>query len=69
MIFLLGGTGRQFAELTQRHRPKLKTLCTSGYTEDSLSRQGKFDAGVHFLTKPFRRQDLVPKIRAVLDAA
>jgi CheY-like chemotaxis protein len=64
-----GMTGRQLAEVAQRQRPNLKTLYTSGYTEDSISHQGKLDPGVHFLSKPFRRQDLALKIRAVLDAA
>jgi PAS domain S-box-containing protein len=64
-----GMTGRQLADLAQRQRPNLKTLYTSGYTEDSISHQGKLDPGVHFLSKPFRRQDLAIKIRAVLDAA
>jgi DNA-binding response OmpR family regulator len=29
--------------------------------------QGRLDSGHHFLAKPFRRQDLAAKIRAVLD--
>jgi PAS domain S-box-containing protein len=69
-VVMPGGiTGRQLADLAQRQRPGLKTLYTSGYTEDSISHQGKLDPGVHFLSKPFRRQDLALKIRAVLDAA
>jgi PAS domain S-box-containing protein len=64
-----GMTGRQLAEAAQRQRPGLKTLYTSGYTEDSIAHQGKLDPGVHFLSKPFRRQDLALKVRAVLDAA
>jgi CheY-like chemotaxis protein len=64
-----GMTGRELAELALRQRPSLKTLYTSGYTEDSIAHQGKLDPGVNFLSKPFRRQDLALKVRAVLDAA
>jgi hypothetical protein len=62
-------TGRQLAEAAQRQRPNLKTLYTSGYTAESIVHQGKLDPDVHFLSKPFRRQDLALKIREVLDAA
>jgi PAS domain S-box-containing protein len=69
-VVMPGGlTGRQLAEVAQRQRPSLKTLYTSGYTEDSIAHQGRLDSGVHFLSKPFRRQDLALKVRAVLDAA
>jgi signal transduction histidine kinase len=63
-----GMTGRQLAEAAQRQRPALRILYTSGYTEDAIIHQGKLDPGVHFLSKPFRRQDLATKIREVLDA-
>jgi CheY-like chemotaxis protein len=62
-----GMTGRELADRTTRRRPGLKTLYTSGYTEDSIVHHGKLDPGVHFLSKPFRRQDLAVKVRAALD--
>jgi CheY-like chemotaxis protein len=69
-VVMPGGiSGRELADLAQRQRPKLKTLYTSGYTKDAIVHQGKLDPGVNFLSKPFRRQDLALKIRAVLDAA
>jgi len=64
-----GMTGRELAELAQRQRPNLKTLYTSGYTADAIVHQGKLEPGVHFLSKPFRRQDLAVKVREVLDPA
>ena len=60
-------TGRELAESARQRRPTLKTLYTSGYTENSIVHQGKLDPGVHFLSKPFRRQDLALKVREVLD--
>ena len=62
-----GMTGRELAEKASWRRPGLKTLYTSGYTEDSIVHHGKLDPGVHFLSKPFRRQDLAVKVRAALD--
>ncbi|HUL05087.1 MAG TPA: CHASE3 domain-containing protein [Candidatus Acidoferrum sp.] len=60
-------TGRELAASARRRRPNLKTLYTSGYTENSIVHQGKLDPGVHFLSKPFRRQELARKVRDVLD--
>jgi PAS domain S-box-containing protein len=60
-------TGRELAESARQRRPTLKTLYTSGYTENSIVHQGKLDPGVHFLSKPFRRQELALKVREVLD--
>jgi PAS domain S-box-containing protein len=69
-VVMPGGlTGRQLAEKAKRRRIGLKTLYTSGYTEDSIVHHGKLDPGVHFLSKPFRRQDLAAKVREALDAA
>jgi PAS domain S-box-containing protein len=60
-------TGRELAESARQRRPALKTLYTSGYTENSIVHQGKLDPGVNFLSKPFRRQELARKVRHVLD--
>jgi CheY-like chemotaxis protein len=60
-------TGRGLAETAKLRRPHLRTLFTSGYTENSIVHQGKLDAGVNFLSKPFRRQDLSVKVREALD--
>ncbi len=52
-------------ELRQR-QPDLKVLYTSGYTENAIVHQGKLDEGVLLLNKPYRRNELVEKIRAAL---
>jgi PAS domain S-box-containing protein len=63
-----GMTGRNLADGAKGRRPTLKTLFSSGYTENSIIHQGKLDPGVNFLPKPYRRQDLALKVRSVLDA-
>jgi len=62
-----GMTGRQLAEAAKTRRPDLKTLFTSGYTEDSILRLGKLDPGVRLLSKPYRKNELAARIREALD--
>ncbi len=62
-----GMTGRQLSEAAKQLRPRLKTLFTSGYTQNSIVHQGRLDEGISFLAKPYRLKDLSAKIREVLD--
>jgi PAS domain S-box-containing protein len=67
-VIMPGGmTGRQLSDAARRRRPALKTLFTSGYTENSIVHQGKLDPGIHFLPKPHKRNELAIKVREVLD--
>jgi PAS domain S-box-containing protein len=67
-VVMPGGlTGRQLAEAAKLKRPALKTLFTSGYTEDSVLRLGQLDPGVRLLSKPYRRQELAQRVREALD--
>jgi signal transduction histidine kinase/CheY-like chemotaxis protein len=68
-VVIPGGTsGRQLGETARAQRPGLKVLYTSGYTRNSMVHQGKLDATVAFLAKPYRRDELAAKVRSVLDA-
>ncbi|MEX1196711.1 MAG: ATP-binding protein, partial [Pseudohongiellaceae bacterium] len=62
-----GMNGKQLADAAQLRQPELKVLFTSGYTEDAIVHQGRLDPGVNLLGKPYRRADLVAKVRHVLD--
>jgi hypothetical protein len=53
-------------ELERRH-PKARTLFCSGYTANLITERGVFDEGVEFLAKPFTRDGLLTRVRAVLD--
>ncbi|MET0404169.1 MAG: response regulator, partial [Cystobacter sp.] len=46
--------------------PELEVLFTSGYTENAIVHGGRLDAGVHLLSKPYRREDLARKIRQLM---
>jgi CheY-like chemotaxis protein len=67
-VVLPGGMrGPELAAEITRRRPRITVLYTSGYTENAIVHQGRLDEGVDLLNKPFRRDDLARKVRAVLD--
>ena len=45
----------------------MKTLFMSGYTADVIAHRGVLDADVHFIHKPFSKQELAAKVREALD--
>lgn len=56
-------------QLAQRlSRRVMKVLYMSGYTEDSIIRQGVIDSGVALLQKPVTPESLARKVREVLDS-
>jgi PAS domain S-box-containing protein len=66
-VILSGGmTGRQLADAVAKHRPRLKVLYTSGYTDNSIVHHGRLDQGVLLLTKPYRKAQLAQMIRQAL---
>jgi len=59
--------GRQLVDEALKRRPSLKTLYTSGYTENAIVHHGRLDSGVLLLAKPYRQSDLARMIRMALD--
>ncbi|NPU10380.1 PAS domain S-box protein [Bradyrhizobium sp. 83002] len=59
--------GRQLADTARARRPSLKTLFTSGYTENAIVHHGRLDAGVLLLAKPYRKPELARMIRIALE--
>jgi signal transduction histidine kinase len=60
--------GRQLAVEALNRRPSLKVLYTSGYTENAMVHDGRLDADVLLLAKPYRKIDLAKMIRTALAA-
>ncbi len=58
--------GRQLVEEALKRRPHLKTLYTSGYTENAIVHHGRLDSGVLLLAKPYRKSELARMIRLAL---
>ena len=54
------------ARMAQERNPGLAVLFTSGYTENSIVHDGRLDAGVELLSKPYSRESLARRIRQVL---
>lgn len=61
-----GMNGRQLVDEALKRRPALKTLYTSGYSEDVVVHQGRLDPGVLLLVKPYRKTELARMIRVAL---
>jgi PAS domain S-box-containing protein len=58
--------GRQLVDEALKRRPSLKTLFTSGYTENAIVHHGRLDSGVWLLAKPYRKSELARMIRMAL---
>jgi CheY-like chemotaxis protein len=66
-VVMPGMSGRALADAAKRHRPDLKVLYMSGYTDDAIVQYGVLDPGTPFLQKPFTPGSLAHKVREVLD--
>jgi len=62
-----GMNGSELATQMVLHRPEIKVLFTSGYTEDVIVHHGVLDDEVSFLGKPYSPSALAKKIRELLD--
>jgi len=61
--------GGELVERLAARRPDLKVLYISGYTSDEVLRRGIQGATPGFLHKPFTSDDLMRRVREVLDGA
>jgi two-component system, cell cycle sensor histidine kinase and response regulator CckA len=65
-VVMPGMSGQELSRRLCVSDPELKVLYLSGYTEDSIIREGALEAGTAFLQKPFTLQTLSRKVREVL---
>lgn len=67
-VVLPGGmSGRQLSDSLSKLRPNLPVLYTTGYTRNAIVHHGRLDPDVHLLNKPYTQQDLLRKVRELLD--
>ena len=67
-VVLPGMSGRVLSEtIAAKQGVHPGVLFMSGYTQDAIVHDGRLDAGVQFLEKPFTRDALLRKVREVLD--
>jgi signal transduction histidine kinase/CHASE3 domain sensor protein/DNA-binding response OmpR family regulator len=58
---------RELARRAQELQPRILVLYTSGYTQNAIVHNGRLDDDAVLLSKPYRREDLARKLRAMLD--
>ena len=66
-IVMPGMNGRELSERLTGLYPAMKTLFTSGYTEDVIVHHGVIDSNLNFIGKPYSLQALAGKIREVVE--
>ncbi len=60
-------SGRQLAARLGLVRPAMKVVFMSGYTDDAIVHHGILEAEMHFVQKPLLPNQLLAKLREVLD--
>ena len=59
--------GREAYAKIKIFSPEMKVLFLSGYTADTMQRKGLLEPGVNFLMKPVPVNELLRKVRSILD--
>ncbi len=59
--------GKQLYEKISAEIPKIRVIYMSGYTGNVIVRRGVTEPGPHFIQKPFSGNDLLARVRTVLD--
>src|ERR1700722_12127668 len=67
-VVMPGMNGPTLADSFFVSHPKMKALCTSGYTSTFANFSGLVDRGVRLLQKPFSREVLLRMVREVIDS-
>jgi CheY-like chemotaxis protein len=66
-VVMPGRSGRELALEVAELRPSTRVLFMSGYSHDVIEHQGIVDEGVTLIEKPFAADDLLRRVREVLD--
>jgi two-component system, cell cycle sensor histidine kinase and response regulator CckA len=67
-VVMPGFSGQVLAARLRAARPETRVLYTSGYADDEIAQHGLVGADGAFLEKPFTRDDLIRKVREILDS-
>ena len=66
-VVMPGMSGQELAQQLTAIQPGLKVLFTSGYLEEPMSLSDGSGQDRHFIQKPFSFDQLVTKVRSILD--
>lgn len=61
--------GKLVFDNAQKIKPGVKTIFMSGYTADIIHKKGLREEGIHFISKPIILEELLNRIRSLLDGA
>jgi PAS domain S-box-containing protein len=67
-VVMPGPSGPEVVAALARERSGLKVLFVSGHAEEAVARRGVLDPARNLLPKPFTPEDLLDRVRRVLDA-
>src|SRR5262249_55806770 len=67
-VVMPGINGRVLAERVLASHAEMKVLYMSGYTDSFIAGHGVLERGAHLIHKPFSEEDLLAKVREVLDS-
>lgn len=59
--------GREVAQRVRAIHPRVAPVFISGYDRSVISHHGELDEGIDFIAKPFTRDELLTRVREVLD--
>jgi PAS domain S-box-containing protein len=67
-VVMPGMNGRETATALLARRPEVRVLYMSGHTENAIVHHGVLEMGLAFIQKPFKYEDLMAKVREILEA-
>lgn len=67
-VVMPGMTGRTLAHKLGSFRPEAHVLYTSGYAEEVVAHRGMLEPGIEYLPKPFSPEQLLRKVRKMLNS-
>jgi two-component system cell cycle sensor histidine kinase/response regulator CckA len=66
-VLMPGMNGRRLYSILHEKQPSLKCIFMSGYTADTFTNVEGEESIIHFIHKPFSRDELLTVVRTVLD--
>jgi PAS domain S-box-containing protein len=66
-LIMPGKNGREMVDEIRKLDPGVKAVFISGYAPDTMYKKGIIEEGMDLITKPFRKDELLRKVRKVLD--
>jgi CheY-like chemotaxis protein len=67
-LIMPGPSGIELADQLRAARPDVRVLYMSGYTDNAIVRNGMLGESAAFLQKPFTPEELLRKLRHVIEA-